>query len=101
MTDPVDDREPVYQSTITARSRESLIELVRGLGIAVFEHTTRELPSKKGYAVDAFLTDPQIEHLREAGYEVKRGPNAHETGRARQAEVGAGNRYEDREQPLK
>jgi hypothetical protein len=100
MTDNPDDpahdtREPVFRSTITGRSREAMVELVRGLGIAVFEHTSRTLPSKKGFSVDAFLTDAQVQRLKAVGYGVKFGPDAHKVGRERQAEVGTGNRYED------
>ena len=90
-----DPREPVFRSTIRGRSREEMTELVRGLDIAVFEHTSRTLPSKKGFSVDAFLTDAQIQRLKAVGYGVEVGPDAHMLGRERQGEVGTGNRYED------
>lgn len=89
------DRPPdqdVFRITFDAASREALARIVRehplelGPGI--------ECRADGSVAVVAFADERQIEALRASGLKVEVGENLSALGRARQIEVGRGDRFE-------
>jgi hypothetical protein len=68
-----------------------MLDLVRTLQIQIDEHSTRSTES--GYSVDAIVEPPDIQRLEQAGYHVQRHEDVDKTGKARQKEVGRGDRY--------
>jgi hypothetical protein len=83
---------PRYRITITGRDREAMLDLVRKHQIQVFDHGIRHTEAE-GYSVDALAEPADIQKLENAGYEVRRHEDVDEQGRARQREVGRGDRY--------
>ena len=69
-----------------------MLDLVRKHNIQVFDHGNRYSESA-GYSVDALAEAPQIRALRKAGYEVHQHEDIDKAGKARQREVGRGDRY--------
>jgi murein tripeptide amidase MpaA len=69
-----------------------MLDLPDKYSIAVFDHGIRFVPGT-GYSVGAFAGPDQIEQLRRSGYAVVRHEDADQAAKARQREVGRGNRY--------
>jgi hypothetical protein len=78
--------------TISAPSRDAMLDLVRRHDVNVFDHGLRRR-GDHGYAVDAILDEAAIAGLTAAGYLVDRHEDVDLAGRERQREVGRGNRY--------
>jgi hypothetical protein len=81
---------PRYYTTISHASREAMLDLVRKYKIGILDHTQS---SAGGYRVDAVLEPADIQKLQQAGYQVQQGDDADEKGKARQKQVGQGDRY--------
>jgi hypothetical protein len=85
-----------YLITITGTDREAMLDLVREHGVQVLDHGSSYSDST-GYRVDAIAEPAEIRKLRGHGYDVEQRHDVDETGKQRQQEVGAGDRYKDRE----
>ena len=83
---------PRYRITITSKDREAMLDLVRKYKIQVLDHTGHSTKSGD-YRVDAILEPPDIQKLKQAGYHVEQHEDVDEIGKARQQEVGRGDRY--------
>lgn len=83
---------PRYRITITSKDRSAMLDLVRKHKIQVFDHGIRHTEAE-GYSVDAIAEPADIQKLENAGYQVQRHEDVDEQGRARQQEVGRGDRY--------
>jgi hypothetical protein len=83
---------PRYRITITSKDREAMLDLVRKHKIQVFDHGNRYSESA-GYSVDAAAEPADIQKLENAGYHVRRHEDVDKLGKARQQEVGRGDRY--------
>jgi hypothetical protein len=88
---------PRYRITISSQSGLAMTDLVRKHKIQVLDHGVRR-GKEAGFAVDAIVEEPDIQRLRDAGYTVEQHEDVDETGKARQKEVGRGNRYK-KDQP--
>jgi len=86
---------PRYRITISGQSNEAMADLVRKYKIHVFDHGIRHTEGT-GYVVDAIAEPDEIQSLVAAGYHIERHEDLDEVGKARQAEVGRGNRYKQR-----
>ena len=86
---------PRYRITITGKDREAMLDLVRKHKIQVFDHGNRYTDSV-GYSVGAMAEPADIQALEKAGYQIQRHEDLDEQGKARQQEVGRGDRYKDR-----
>jgi hypothetical protein len=84
---------PRYRVTISSADREAMLDLVRKHGIHVLDHGQKKTDS--GYSVSAIVEESQIKTLRDAKYRVQQHEDVDEHGKARQNEVGVGNRYLD------
>jgi hypothetical protein len=85
---------PRYRITVTGRSRDAMLDLVRKYRIAVFDHGSRS--TEAGYVVDAVAEPREIARLKRAGYQVQQHDDMDKVGKARQQEVGQGDRYKSR-----
>ncbi len=85
---------PRYFVTITSKSKESMADLIRKYHVQVSDHGQR-YDRETGYSVEAIAEPGEISKLKAVGYHVERHANVDETGKARQKEVGQGNRYTD------
>ena len=83
---------PRYRITISSRDREAMLDLVRKHKIQVDDHSTRSTESGL-HSVNAIVEPADIQKLEQAGYHVQRHEDVDETGKARQKEVGRGDRY--------
>jgi carboxypeptidase T len=81
-----------YRITINGSNRAPMADLVRKYDIEVSDHGVRFAPDV-GFTVTAFAAPKQIEELRRVGYRVVQHEDADEFCKARQSEVGRGNRY--------
>ena len=81
-----------YRTTIRSTDREAMLDLVRRHKVQVFDHTDR-YSDAEGWSVDAALEPADIRRLERAGYRIERHEDIAKLGRARQAEVGRGDRY--------
>ena len=86
---------PRYRISIKSHDREAMLDLVRVHTISVHDHSSKQSPSGE-YSVDATADTAEIRKLRSAGYHVDRHEDVDKVGRARQREVGKGDRYRDR-----
>ena len=84
---------PRYRVTISGPSDEAMADLVRKHQIDVSYHGIRHDPDA-GYIVDAIVEEGQIPMLEADGYQVERHEDVDEASKARQQEVGRGNRYQ-------
>lgn len=82
---------PRYHIIINGRDAEAMLDLVRVHKINVLDHGQRR--TREGFLVHAIADEADIQRLKDEGYEVEQREDVDETGRARQNEVGAGNRY--------
>jgi len=83
---------PRYRITITSKDREAMLDLVRKYKLQVFDHGIR-YTEKDGHSVGAIVDAADLPKLEKAGYHVQRHEDVDELGKARQQEVGRGNRY--------
>jgi hypothetical protein len=83
---------PRYRITITSQSGQAMLDLVRIHKIQVLDHGARRT-EEAGFVVHAIVREEDIKLLRDAGYAVQQHEDVDETGKARQKEVGQGNRY--------
>ncbi|MFI5394244.1 MAG: hypothetical protein ACHQ9S_01815 [Candidatus Binatia bacterium] len=74
-----------------------MTDLVRKHNIRVLDHGARR-GKGAGFVVDAIVEEPDVKRLRDAGYSVEQHEDVDKTGKARQKEVGRGNRYK-KDQP--
>lgn len=81
-----------YRVTIYGPDYDAMADLVRRHHVGVFGNTARRL-GDEGYAVDAFLTEDQIEALEGESYRIERIEDFHARDTERYADVGKGNRY--------
>jgi len=72
-----------------------MLDLVRIHKVQVFDHGSR-YSETAGYSVDAVAETTDIQKLKNAGYHVQQHEDVDKTGKARQREVGRGDRYERR-----
>ncbi len=86
---------PRYRITITGKDREAMLDLVRKHKLQVFDHGNRYSDSE-GYSVGALAEPADIQALEKAGYQIRRHEDVDEQGKARQKEVGRGDRYKER-----
>lgn len=86
---------PRYRISIKSHDREAMLDLVRVHKISVYDHGAKQSPSGE-YSVDATADAAEIRNLRAAGYHVDQHEDVDKVGRARQREVGKGDRYRDR-----
>lgn len=69
-----------------------MTDLVRVHKIQVLDHGARR--DKQGaFMAHAIVQEADIQRLRDAGYTVRQFEDVDETGKARQKEVGRGDRY--------
>jgi len=83
---------PRYRITITSKDREAMLNLVRKHQIQVYDHGIRYSKST-GHSVDAVAEPADVTKLKAAGYDVQQHEDVDEYGKARQQEVGRGDRY--------
>jgi hypothetical protein len=83
---------PRYRVTIRGPNKDAMADLVRKYNIDVLDHGIRFSPDT-GYIVGAFAMPEEIRILQENGYDVARHEDVDALGKARQREVGRGNRY--------
>jgi hypothetical protein len=88
---------PRYRITISSQSGQAMTDLVLKHKIQVLDHGARR-SKEAGFAVDAIVEEADIKRLRDAGYTVEQHEDVDETGKARQREVGRGDRYK-KDQP--
>jgi hypothetical protein len=81
-----------YRITINGSNRAAMTDLVRKHDIEPFDHGIRFTPDI-GYTVAAIATPEEIRKLQQHDYRVVQHEDADESGKARQREVGVGNRY--------
>lgn len=86
---------PRYYVTISSTSGQAMADLVRKHHIQVLDHGQKSTES--GFLVQAIAEPSEIQKLRNAGYTVEQRGDVDELGKARQKEVGRGNRYKDKD----
>lgn len=82
---------PRYRVTIAHVDKEKMLDLVRKFNVAILDHS--QASKAGGYSVDAMLDSSDIPRLVQAGYQIQQHEDMDETGKARQKEIGQGNRY--------
>jgi hypothetical protein len=85
---------PRYRITITGTDREAILDLVRKHNVQVFDHGN-SYSDTTGYTVGAVAEPAEIAKLRGLGYSVEQHEDVDKLGRARQRDVGTGDRYRD------
>jgi hypothetical protein len=85
-----------YRITISSSSGQAMSDLVRIHAIPVLDHGARRREGR--FSVDAIVDETDITRLRQAGYTVEQHEDVDVTGKARQQEVGRGDRYK-KDQP--
>src|SRR5690349_22539495 len=83
---------PRYRVTISGPNKTAMASLFRRHGIEVSDHGISFAPDI-GYTVTAYAASEEIQKLRRDGYHVVQHEDADEFAKARQNEVGRGNRY--------
>jgi len=81
-----------YRISIKSHDREAMLDLVRVHQTSVYDHGAKRSPDGE-YCVDASADAATIRRLRAAGYHVDQHEDLDKVGRARQREVGKGDRY--------
>jgi hypothetical protein len=82
-----------YLITIYGKGYGAMADLVREHEIGVLRQTARQLDEEGHYSVDALVDNQQIQALEASGYRIEVREDIEEVGKARQAEVGQGDRY--------
>jgi hypothetical protein len=85
---------PRYRISITNPSTEAMADLVRKYKLHIIDHSARH-QKDTGHHVDAIAQPNEIQQLEADGYLVERHEDVDEIGKARQMEVGRGNRYKE------
>jgi hypothetical protein len=70
-----------------------MLDLVRKYHVDVLRETARRPDEEGKYRVDAVVDEDQIGVIETNGYTVEVREDIEAVGKARQAEVGQGNRY--------
>jgi hypothetical protein len=70
-----------------------MLDLVRKHKIRVFDHGSSHDESA-GHSVDALADAAEIRSLKKAGYQVEQHEDVDKHGKARQKEIGRGDRYQ-------
>ena len=83
---------PRYRITVSSKSGQAMTDLVRKYKVPVLDHGARR-SREAGFIVHAIVEEADIQRLRDAGYIVEKHEDVDETGKARQKEVGRGDRY--------
>jgi hypothetical protein len=83
---------PRYRIVITSKDKEAMLDLVRKHKVQVLDHGSR-YSDATGYVAHAIAEPAEIKELKKAGYAVQQLDDVDETGKARQQEVGRGDRY--------
>lgn len=83
---------PRYRITISHPSEDAMADLIRKYKIQIFYHGIRR-SKEKGYSADAIGQPDEIKKLKAKGYQIQRHEDLDKVGKARQQEVGKGNRY--------
>jgi hypothetical protein len=91
--DPGEAGAARHRITISNLSRDAALDLKRKHKIDVLDHGIRH-DDASGYTVQALALPAQIQELTAAGYQVQTHEDAAASGKARQNEVGRGNRYD-------
>ncbi len=73
-----------------------MADLVRKYKIQISDHGI-SYSKETGYLVDAIAVPDEIQLLEKNGYSVQKLENLDEVGKARQKEVGKGNRYKQQQ----
>jgi len=84
---------PRYRITISSQSGQAMAELVTKHKIQVLDHGARRGKQGGPHTVHAIVEEADIKRLQNAGYTVQQLEDVDETGKARQKEVGRGDRY--------
>jgi hypothetical protein len=85
---------PRYHISITGPSTEAMADLVRKYKLHIIDHSVR-YHEDTGHQVDAIAQPNEIQLLEADGYHIERHEDVDEIGKARQMEVGKGNRYKE------
>ena len=83
---------PRYHISITGPSAEAMADLVRKYKLHIIDHSIKH-DKDTGHQVDAIVQPDEIQLLESKGYQIERHEDMDEIGKARQMEVGKGNRY--------
>ncbi|MGZ4787740.1 MAG: hypothetical protein ACXVZX_04420 [Terriglobales bacterium] len=81
-----------FRIAVSSQSTEAMIDLVRKHKVQVLDHGARRNDEGRSL-VYAIATEEDIARLENAGYTVEKYEDVDETGKARQLEVGKGDRY--------
>jgi hypothetical protein len=84
-----------YRVTIYGHTYEAMIDLIHKHRVDVLDHGARRLKENL-YRAYAILDPDRISQLQAAGYQVERHEDVDETFKARQRDIGVGDRYKDR-----
>ena len=82
-----------YLVTIFGKNYKTMADLVSKHKIEVLRQTAKRLDNEVGFKVDALVDSQQIQTLKANEYKVEIREDIEEIGKARQAEIGKGNRY--------
>jgi len=82
-----------YLAAISGADYDAMADLRRRHNITVQRNSVRRTRAGGPFTVQAILDEAQMRDLEQAGYQVRPLENLDESGRARQAEVGRGDRY--------
>lgn len=83
---------PRYRITISSQNPQAMTDLVHIHKIQVLDHGARR-DEQGNFMAHAIVLEADIKRLRDAGYTVQQLEDVDETGKARQKEVGRGDRY--------
>ncbi len=83
-----------YRITISNHSGQAMADLVKVYQIQVLDHGSHR-DKAAGLVIHAIVEESDIQRLQQAGYSVEQHEDVDATGKARQKEVGQGNRYEN------
>jgi hypothetical protein len=96
----MDEQLPDLFEVRISGSRETLAQLLREFELDVgCRHPHVQPNPDRTATLRAYVTEDRIRELRAAGYTLEKGENVSALGRARQAEVGKGDRFEGGRQP--
>jgi len=84
---------PRYRISITNPSTEAMADLVNKYKLHIIDHSVRHDKDTGHHHVDAIAEPDEIQLLEDNGYHIERHEDVDEIGKARQVEVGKGNRY--------
>jgi len=82
-----------YLAAISGADYDTMADLRRRHNITVQRNSVRRTRAGGTFTVQAIVDEAQMRDLEQAGYQVRTLENLDESGVARQAEVGRGDRY--------